>query len=129
MFHSLSAVRPRRYPLLLPLRVWIRSWSKKRSAAPAPEPVEEETITTNISSAGCYFLLSEEPPVGSAVEMEIAMQPEPGKKPHSKMVASGKVVRVEKEPVTGKTGVGCEFERYRLVPNTRKHVGSSTSSR
>ena len=118
MFESLSALRPRRYPLLLPLRVWIRNFAKKRG--PAPEPVEEETITTNISSAGCYFLLSEEPPVGSAVEMEIAMQPEPGKKPHSKMLARGKVVRVEKEPVTGKTGVACEFDRYKLIPTSKR---------
>jgi hypothetical protein len=125
MFSPLNALRPRRYPLLLPLRVWVRSWSRKR--APAQEPIEEETITTNISSAGCYFLMSEEPPVGSAVEMEIAMQPEPGKKAQSKMVARGKVVRVEKEPVTGKTGVGCEFDRYKLVPAKKQPSGTDAS--
>jgi hypothetical protein len=126
MLNPLNALRPRRYPLLLPLRVWIKSWGKKR-VQPA-EPVEEETITTNISSAGCYFLLSEEPPVGSSVEMEIKMGSEPGQEPRSKMVASGKVVRIEKEPVSGKTGVACEFDRYKLIPTSRKAHGASARS-
>src|SRR5262245_27166005 len=99
--------RPHRYPLLLPLRVWLSGWGKPRSAA-FPH---EETVTANISANGCYFHMSKKPEVGSAVHMEIAMQPEANMLPRSKMVVSGKIVRVDDEPATGKTGVACQFGR------------------
>ena len=82
-----SELRPRRYQLLLPLRVWIRGWGKGKASAEAQPVVEAETITENISSAGCYFLLNEKPAVGSRIEMEIKMTPERGKKSKSKVSA------------------------------------------
>ena len=115
-----SELRPRRYQLFLPLKVWIRSWGKGKQSSNTPPEVEEETITENISSAGCFFLLSEEPEVGSKVDMEIQMAPQPGGKPNSKVLCRGRVVRIQKEKGNGKTGVGCAIQRYRIVPPSRK---------
>jgi hypothetical protein len=115
-----SELRPRRYQLLLPLRVWIRGWGKRKSSTGAQPVVEAETTTENISSAGCYFLLNEKPEVGSRVEMEIKMTPERGKKSSSKVVCRGRVVRTERAKGNGKTGVGCAFERYRIVPTEKR---------
>jgi hypothetical protein len=82
--------------------------------------VEAETITQNISSAGCYFLLNEKPEVGSRIEMEIKMTPERGKKSSSKVVCRGRVVRTETSKGSGRTGVGCAFERYRIMPAEKR---------
>ena len=117
---SPSELRPRRYELFLPLKVWIRDWGRGRKSQSTPPEVEEETITENISSAGCYFLLSEEPKVGSRVDMEVQMAPKPGGKPNSKMLCRGRVVRIHKEKRNGKTGVGCAIDRYRIVPPSKQ---------
>jgi len=117
---SPSELRPRRYELFLPLKVWIRDWGRGRKSQSTPAEVEEETITENISSAGCYFLLSEEPKVGSRVDMEVQMAPKPGGKPNSKMLCRGRVVRIHKEKRNGKTGVGCAIDRYRIVPPSKQ---------
>ena len=113
---ALNSLRPQRYHLLLPLRVWIRSWGHTGSSAAQPPVIEEETVTANIRSAGCYFLISEEPVVGSKVEMEITMAPNSKELPGAKVICRGRVVRIEKGQDRGKTGVGCAIERYRLVP-------------
>lgn len=113
-----SGQRPRRYQLLLPLKVWIRSWGRGRPPQDRAPVVAEETITENISSAGCYFLLSEKPEVGARVDMEINMAAQHGGKPGSRMICRGRVVRIHEE--SGKTGVGCAFERYRILPPARK---------
>ena len=115
-----SELRPRRYRLFLPLKVWVRGWGKGRPSQTLKPEVEEETITENISSAGCYFLLSEEPKVGSRVDMEVQMAPKPGGKPNSKMLCRGRVVRIQKEKKNGKTGVGCAIDRYRIVSPSEK---------
>ena len=115
-----GALRPRRYQLFLPLRVWIRTWGKDKSSHGVEPEVEEETITENISSAGCFFLLSNKPEIGSRVDMEIEMTPKPGDKPGSKMICRGRVVRIEKEKGKRKTGVGCAIDRYRIVPPAEK---------
>jgi PilZ domain-containing protein len=121
---AVSALRRRRYQLLLPLRVWVRGWGKDKAASEIQPQVEEETITENISSAGCYFLLSDEPAIGSRVEMEIRMSPEmAGKsagKPAPKVICKGRVVRTQKHDVNGKVGVGCAIDRYRLIPASRR---------
>jgi hypothetical protein len=115
-----SELRPRRYQLFLPLKVWIRSWGKGKQSQNPEADVEEETVTENISSAGCYFLLSEEPKVGSRVDMEVQMAPKPGGKPNSRMICRGRVVRVQKGKGSSKTGVGCAIDRYRILPSARK---------
>ena len=116
---ALSALRPRRYSLALPLRVWIRSWGKGKTSSTEEPVVEEETSTENISSAGCYFLLSDRPAIGSRVEMEIKMAAEPGREANSKVLCRGRVVRIEKGRVSGKTGVGCAFERYQIISSAK----------
>lgn len=115
----LHKFRPRRYPLLLPLRVWIRSWGKAKEPQNAKLDREAETVTENISSAGCYFLLDEEPKIGRRVDMEIKLAPTPGASPGSTVLCRGRVVRVEKEKERGKTGVGCAIESYRIVPPSK----------
>src|SRR5690348_5910477 len=114
---ALNALRPRRYPLLLPLRVWVKGWAREQQSALEPA-LEEETITENISSAGCYFLISDGPEAGTRLEMEIKMAPEAGAEPASKVMCRGRVVRVDKDQASGKTGVGCAFERYRIMPTS-----------
>ena len=113
---AVSALRPRRYELLLPLRVWIRGWGRGKAVVEERPPVEEETITENISSAGCYFEICGEPTVGSKVELEITMPPELVGRAGSKVICRGRVVRVDRGREGGKIGVGCAFDRYRLVP-------------
>ena len=108
--------RPRRDQLLLPLRVLIRGWGRGKKAAPAAQQMEEESITENISSSGCYFLMEKKPQVGSTVEMEIKMSPDQKKQSNSKVVCRGRVVRTQPAKGTTKTGVGCAFERYRIIP-------------
>jgi hypothetical protein len=117
---ALNKFRPRRYPLLLPLRVWVKSWGKAKQPQNAQPDRQEETITENISSAGCYFLLDAEPELGSTVDMEIKMAPAPGASPGSTVRCRGRVVRVEKVQITGKTGVGCAIDTYRIVPPSKK---------
>jgi hypothetical protein len=76
--------------------------------------VDEETNTENISSTGCYFLLSGKPSVGSIAEMEITLPhvyPGSGK---GTLRCRGRVVRVEEGSTEGKAGVACKFESYRL---------------
>jgi len=117
---AISAFRPRRYQLLLPLRVWIRGWGRGKEAIEEKPPVEEETTTENISSAGCYFEISGEPAVGSRVELEITMPPEVVGRAGSKVICRGRVVRIDKGRGGGKFGVGCAFDRYRLVPASQR---------
>jgi len=108
---------PKRFaPSQVPIGLAAESLDPTQSIKP---PVEEETITENISSAGCYFILSEEPKVGSRVDMEVQMAPKPGGKPNSKMFCRGRVVRIQKEKGNGKTGVGCAIDRYRIVPTAK----------
>ena len=110
--------RPRRYQLLLPLRVLVRGWGRGKKAAPQTQPVEEDSITENISSTGCYFLMDKKPQVGSTVEMEIKMSPDE-KQANSKVVCRGRVVRTQPSKGSAKTGVGCAFERYRIIPTEK----------
>ena len=113
-------LRPRRYQLFLPLKVWVRSWGRRKQAKSAKAELEEETITKNISSVGCYFLLSDEPEIGSRVDMEIQMAAKSGETPGSKMICRGRVVRIEKEKGNRKTGVGCAIDRYQILPISKK---------
>ena len=69
--------------------------------------MEEETITENISSSGCYFLMDKKPEVGSTVEMEIKMSPDLKAKSNSKVVCRGRVVRTQ-------AGQGNQQDRRRL---------------
>jgi hypothetical protein len=102
--------------LFLPLKVRIGTWGKGRRTKEASPEVEEETTTENISSAGCYFLLSEEPKVGSRVDLEVEMAPTSDGRQNGRMLCQGRVVRVHQDEKGGKTGVACAIDRYQIVP-------------
>jgi hypothetical protein len=114
-----APIRATRYPLLLPLRVWIRGIMRGFSSRQRPSVAAEETITENISSTGCYFLLNEEPRVGTKVEMEIVIPATADRRETGKILCRGKVVRIERERSQGKTGVACTIDHYRLISGSR----------
>jgi len=104
--------RARRHRIPLPLRVrteWI-------SRNDQPAGLAEDTVMENISQFGCYFLLTTEPTVGSEVEMEITIPVELGRISAGKVYCQGRVLRVEKQATTDRTGVACTIDRFRLVP-------------
>jgi hypothetical protein len=70
----------------------------------------------NVDPLGCFFLLSNEPIVGSVIEMEITLPGELGDIATGKFLCQGKVIQIEKENESGRTGVRCSIERYRLIP-------------
>jgi hypothetical protein len=75
----------------------------------------ERAVTCNISSAGCYFLLSHELPLGSLIDLEIilpALQPIPR---GSKVRCRAKVVRVDYASEPGWIGIACSIEEYRIA--------------
>jgi hypothetical protein len=68
---------------------------------------------------GCYFWLSNEPSVGSPIEMEIRIPAELVGQTTGTLLCQGKVVAVKKnDTVLGQshTGVSCSIEQYRLIP-------------
>ena len=110
-----SDLRPRRYRLPFPLRVWVRKLRHVASPAEKPPSLSEETITDNISSAGCYFSLKEEPEIGSKAELEITLPAQMAGTHAGRVLCQGKVVRVEKGQPKGRTGVACTIDHYRLI--------------
>ena len=62
----------------------------------------------------CFFRLSNEPEVGSLVEMEITLPEEFGGS--GKFLCRGKVVQVDNPSLNGRTGVLCSIEDYELIP-------------
>jgi hypothetical protein len=115
---GISDMRSRRYRLPLALRVWVLKNRKTPEAELGPRRVIiEDTVTENISSSGCYFLLSDPPPIGSKTEMEIRMSSADVGFHAGKIRCSGKVVRVESNMgQRGKVGVACTIDHYRFVP-------------
>jgi hypothetical protein len=87
----------------------------------------EHTTTENISSSGCYFLLSQEPRVGTEVDLEVEMTAKPGGEVTSKMLCRGRVVRVDQQKATGKIGVGCVIDRYQIVPTQHQRTNTKES--
>jgi hypothetical protein len=71
-----------------------------------------------VNPMGCFFLLSNEPIVGSVIEMEITLPPELGEIATGKFLCQGKVVQIENEKASGRTGVRCSIEKYALIPTT-----------
>jgi hypothetical protein len=58
----------------------------------------EDTLTENISSGGCYFFLTQEPPLGSLLDMEVTIPGDILDVPFARIYCRGKVVRVDQEP-------------------------------
>ena len=79
-----------------------------------PAPIES-TCTENISSGGCYFLLSCELPVGTKLELEITI---PGGQlgvSEGKLRCRGKVIRVEDRSGSGRVGVASTIDSYHFA--------------
>ena len=74
----------------------------------------ERSVTHNISSTGCYFLLSHELPLGTMIDLEIeipAFQPIPR---GLKLYCRAKVVRVDDVSEPGRIGIACAIDEYRF---------------
>jgi len=87
-----------RVSVCLPLRVTIRSHSVK--VGPPiwqMNPGIEHTVTENVSSGGCYFFLTQEPPLETPLEMEITIPGEVPDVPFARIDCQGKVVRVDQD--------------------------------
>jgi PilZ domain len=106
------ARRRRRYYLTLPLRVLIR---KCRGRGLPSIRRLTQTMTQNINSKGCYFLIDGEPHVQDQVELEVFMQPQKESISSCRAVCRGRVVRVEKKQEGGKVGVACIIDSYHLT--------------
>ena len=63
-------------------------------------PRAEYTVTENFCSSGCYFYLSQEPPLGARLEMEITIPGNSPKAPFAKIYCQGRVVRVDRHSLS-----------------------------
>ena len=108
--------RARRHRIPLPLRVRARLINRNGQSPAVPPSFAEDTLMENISQFGCYFLLTVEPTLGSDVEMEITIPVGFAGVNAGKVHCQGRVVRIEKQPASDKTGVACTIDRFHLVP-------------
>ena len=112
--------RQKRFRIALPLRIRIRQRLGMERRAKEENVVVEETITENISTTGCYFLLSKKPPVGSSAEMEIAVPGHYLGVRSGRVHCRGKIVRVEDRHGGKRAGVACTIDSYSLHPPAPK---------
>lgn len=85
-----------RVSMCLPLRVSVKKHrAKAGSMIWQMHPEIEHTVTENVSSGGCYFCLSQEPPLGTRLEMEITIPGEVPDVPFARIYCRGKVIRVD----------------------------------
>jgi hypothetical protein len=103
------------------------------------DPEVEYTMTENISSGGCYFLLSQVPPLGTRLEMEITIPGNVPEVPFARVFCQGVVIRVDHEVVDpgvggfmgrAKIGVASTIERLEDVhveslPRGERHTSST----
>ena len=68
------------------------------------------------SRMSCFFLLANEPCVGSCLEMEITLPQAIAGPSTVKVLLQGKIVEIDRESANGRFGVNCVVEKYRLVP-------------
>lgn len=87
-----------RVMVCLPLRVSVgKQPVKVSSSIPQMNPCVEYTVTENVCSGGCYFFLSQDPPLGSGLEMEITIPGDISDVPFARIYCRGKVIRVDRE--------------------------------
>jgi len=107
----------RRFKISLPLWVRFRDGIKKRVGAKG-EPnesgseQEEQTITTDIGSGGCFFYTRRKPRVGASATILVDVPIRASRMASGKVLCHGKVVRVSEEQVQGKVGVACKIDSY-----------------
>lgn len=104
--------RDRRFNVSFPLWVRIRQRRRGKTLSEGKSELDEETITSNISTSGCFFYLSRKPPVGSPAILEINVPARPYGLHTGKILCHGKVVRVSDQKVGGKVGVACTIDSY-----------------
>ena len=114
MFRQLNRVS-----VCLPLRVTLRSHAVK--VGPSiwrMSPEIEHTLTENVSSGGCYFFLSQGPPLGTKLEMEVTIPGEIPDVPFARVYCQAKVIRVDPDttdPEQPRFGVAATIERLQDV--------------
>ena len=90
-----------RFSMSLPLRVC----SAKHPTNPGSsdwrmDPRVEYTVTENFCSSGCYFYLSQDPPLGARLEMEITIPGKSPEAPFARIYCQGSVIRVERNSLS-----------------------------
>jgi hypothetical protein len=107
--------RAYRYSVFLPLRVVARKVAAAVGAKRKTEEFIEHTITENVSTSGCYFVLSNPPQLGGRLKMEIWIASDHKASTSGRIRCRGKVVRIEALNRSSRVGVACTIDRYRLV--------------
>jgi hypothetical protein len=113
MFEGLGR-KKKRFHVQLPVKVSLLSESQPYSRLMNRMDRTESTITQNISANGCYIRLSKGMPVGSIVELEIALPALDNISIPGKINCHAVVVRVHPEKMSGKFGVGCRIQHFRF---------------
>ena len=110
-----------RVMVCLPLRVSVGKQPVKVSSSIwQMNPGIEYTVTENVCSGGCYFFLSQEPPLGAGLEMEITIPGDISDVPFARIYCRGKVIRVDREgadqvSVEPRFGVAAMIDRLQEV--------------
>jgi len=108
----------RRFNLSFPLRVNFRNRPPEGTGSNAGESVsteEEQTITTTLSSGGCFFYVTKKPEVGTPATLLLDI-PIKASGRGGRILCQGKVVWVTDHTVEGKVGVACTIDSYRFKP-------------
>ena len=133
MFRQLNRVS-----VCLPVRVTLRSDPVRVGQSIwRMNPEIEHTLTENVSSGGCYFFLSEEPPLGTRLEMEVTIPGEVPEVPFARICCQGKVIRVDQDttdPEQPRFGVAATIERLQdvsieAIPTPSGHAAGAAIAR
>lgn len=104
-----------RFRLSFPLLVRIQDNCIPLIAWRDNSPSLENTCTENISSGGCYFLLSRELPMGTKLELEITIPGGLLGVSEGKLYCRGKVIRVEDRSESKSVGVASTIDSYHFA--------------
>lgn len=96
----------RRFELPIPLRIRVED---------ATSPTTATVTCSNVSSRGVYFSTDFPFLVGERVEVFLKMPKEVAEAPERDWVCHGRVVRLDRNKVEGKTGIAVEFLYYEIL--------------
>ncbi len=102
--------RARRYPLPLPLRYRIAKAAEWLSGT-----------TRNVSDSGILFSVDQALEIGTAIEVELAMEAN-GERWPSKAVAQASVVRVVGKSSSAPAEIAARFTRHEILPRPAGQV-------
>lgn len=106
--------RRRRFNLELPL--WVRFHEKGRQedgSSPVCEFDEEQTMTTAISAASCFFYVKKRPALGARARMRVEIPLRDAGR-SGQVLCEGNVVWVSDRRVKEKIGVACTIDWHRI---------------